>query len=210
MMKKGAWLFLLCAVIAAFCQAALGADQPKPAPPGIPGCGGLVQIALIVWCVQSRPKPIGGWLLLFFIQLYFGLLLTVVIGAASIPNLRPSTWEGSPLYYLFLLSTVPGPLLRVAQAVVGTGLLKTRNGKWVRWMRGLLIADFVCALIGLGVDVAVFPANIVFSALALIWPMIWLPYFYVSKRVKSVFLTKDWGQTPPKPEAATDARGTAG
>jgi len=156
------------------------------------GGGGIGQVILIIWCVQSRHKPIGGWLLLFFIQLYLGIVVTAVLTVSSIANYYPSTWNGSPLYYLFLLSTVPGLLLRATQTVAGCFLLRTRAWKWVSRLRVLLVADLVCAIISLVIDLASFPDSIVFSVIALIWPLMWLPYFYVSKRVKRVFLTKDW------------------
>ncbi len=178
-------------------------SHPGQQQPALPGCGCLFQVLLIVWCVQSRQKPIGGWLLLFFIQLYFGVAGSAVITIASIANFDPSSWNGSPLYYLYLLSAVPGLLMRGAEAVVGVGILRTRAWKWVAWLRRVLIADLVFALIGLGIDLVSFPQNIVFSVLALLWPMIWLPYFYMSKRVRRVFATGDWDKSPPETPAAT-------
>jgi hypothetical protein len=38
--------------------------------------------------------------------------------------------------------------------------------------------------------------------MTMIWPIIWIPYFYFSKRVKSVFKNRDWcpdrSGLPPK------------
>jgi len=44
----------------------------------------------------------------------------------------------------------------------------------------------------MAIDKYYFRTNILLSALPMIWPLIWLPYFSVSKRVKKVFQTHDW------------------
>src|SRR6266481_2399535 len=82
--------------------------------------------ALIMWWICSRRKqqPIGGWLLYYFIQLYLGFVLVLFMTVIALENYRPAAWEDCTLYYLFLLSTVPGFLIEIAQVVVATGLLR--------------------------------------------------------------------------------------
>jgi hypothetical protein len=31
-----------------------------------------------------------------------------------------------------------------------------------------------------------------FNITTMVWPIIWIPYFYLSKRVKSVFKNRNW------------------
>lgn len=154
--------------------------------------------ALIMWWICSRRKQqaIGGWLLYYFIQLYTGFVLTVFMTLISLENYRPSAWEGSNLYYLFLLSTVPGLIIEIAQVIVGTGLLRVRDWRWVNYLRLVLVVNLVFVGIALAIDAMYFQDSIAFDVLAFIWPIIWLPYFSKSKRVERVLKIKDWVAQP--------------
>jgi hypothetical protein len=37
-----------------------------------------------------------------------------------------------------------------------------------------------------------FPDHVILDVIGLVWPLIWIPYFRVSKRVRGVFFTRDW------------------
>ncbi|MGD0949303.1 MAG: DUF2569 family protein [Candidatus Binatia bacterium] len=186
-----------------FVQAAYGAEgnQTTSSPAG----GGIIG-ALIMWfiCNRRRTQEIGGWLLYYYIQLYVGVVLTVVITAISFDNYLPASWNDAPnLYPLFLLSTVPALLLLPIQLGVAEKLRKSRDYSWVHILRYVLWIDFAGAVVATFIDLNYFADNLTFDALALVWSLVWLPYFYVSKRVSRVFNTKDWlAPLPTAPEVA--------
>lgn len=173
-------------------QAAYGAEgsQTTSSP-----AGGSIGGALIMWyiCNRRRTQEIGGWLLYYYIQLYVGVLLTVVMTAISFDNYLPVSWDAAPnLYPLFLVSTVPAVLLLPIQLGVAEKLRRSRNYSWVQILRYVLWIDLAAAVVGTLIDLTYFADNLAFDALALVWSLVWLPYFYVSKRVSRVFNTKDW------------------
>lgn len=177
--------------------AAQNGSQTSSAP--VPGLGGL-----IVWyiCAKRKAQEIGGWLLYFYIQLYVGVIITLLIGLASFENYLPSTWvENRSLYPLFLLSVVPGLLILPIQLVAAERLRRSRDARWVRILRTVLWVELAAAALGAVIDSAEFPDNLASDVLAVVWPSIWLPYFYISKRVRKVFVTKDWIQVAPEAAA---------
>ncbi len=180
---------LILVVIIVFPSIAFAASESQRPPVPAAAVG-----ALIMWWICSRRKqqPIGGWLLYYFIQLYLGFVLVLFMTVIALENYRPAAWEDCTLYYLFLLSTVPGFLIEIAQVVVATGLLRVREWRWVNYLRMVLVVDLVFVGIAMAIDAMHFQDSIAFDVLALIWPIAWLPYFSKSKRVERVFKTKDW------------------
>jgi hypothetical protein len=181
--------FLVSIVTIVFPSIVFAASESQRPP--VPGAA---VGALIMWwiCYHRRQQPIGGWLLYYFIQLYVAFAFALFITLISLENYRPSAWEGSNLYYLFLLSTVPGLIIEIAQVIVATGLLRVRDWRWVSYLKMVLVVHLVFVGIAIAIDAMYFQDSIVFDVLALIWPIIWLPYFSKSKRVERVFKTKDW------------------
>jgi hypothetical protein len=156
--------------------------------------GGLGGTLLLWWiCARRKKEEIGGWLLLFYIQMYAGALVTLIFTLVSISNYSPTSWTEAPtLYPLFLLSAVPGIVLRFVELVVAERARRARSWKLVRRLRMVLWIDISAAVLGALIDASYFPDNLPLSILAIGWPLVWLPYFYVSKRVRGVFVTKDW------------------
>lgn len=167
----------------------LAANGGQTRTPGVGG-GGL----LIMWyiCHRRRHNPIGGWLLFYYIQLYLGALFSLLIVAASLEYYSPSSWDDSGLYAISLISSVPQLVLVAAQVAVATALLKVRSWRLVSYLKGVLAALIAFGLLSLALDYGHFPDAVLLDLYSLIWPLIWLPYFSVSKRVRSVFQTKDW------------------
>jgi hypothetical protein len=168
------------------------ADGPSSPLPGA-GLGGLV-----MWyvCAKRRRQEIGGWLLFYYIQLYVGVIislgLTMFFGWR---NFVPSAWSGSTaLYLLSLLATVPGLLILPIQMVIAERLRRSRTYHFLHLLRLVLWCDLAAVILSGFIDLNWFPSNLVLDGLALLWPVVWLPYFYRSKRVKRVFETKDWLQ----------------
>jgi uncharacterized protein DUF2569 len=173
------WLFLLLASAAP----ALADSQSRA--PGLPGCGGLI---LLYICASRKDKDIGGWLLYYYIQLYLGVIITIVVSATSFENYIPRTWAEAPeLYPWFLLSTIPALLLTPAQLVAAEVLRVSRNGRHLKTLRLTLWLQLAFAFVETAIDLRFFSDNLIFDGLHFLWCIIWIPYFYVSKRVKRVF-----------------------
>lgn len=176
-------------MVASFASArAIVRPRNKPVAPG----GALG--ALILWwiCFKRKKKAIGGWLLYFLINLFGGAVVSGIILAFSVENLAPSAWADSKLYSLFLISSIPSYVVIASLVVVAVLLLRTRDWRWVRVMRAILVGDILFGLLGLAIDTVHFPNSVFFDVYGLIFPSIFLPYLIVSKRVERVFKTKDW------------------
>jgi hypothetical protein len=165
-------------------------DATHSSPPPAGGCGALIMAYI---CSRRKKEEIGGWLLYYYIQLYIGLIATVVILAVSLENYKPTSWSAAPsLYPWFLLSTVPGILVVPAQVIAAEVLRRSRSARFLRWLRVVLWIDAACAVLAVAIDLAYFRDSLFLDILPIIWVTVWLPYFYVSTRVKKVFVTKDW------------------
>jgi hypothetical protein len=152
----------------------------------------LTLIILIIWfvCAIRRKKEIGGWLLYYYIRLYIGAIIVVVVIVGSRDNYLPEAWINEPdLYPFFLLTTVPGLLLYCAEFVVAEKLRRSKNYAYVPILRYILFANLASSLIAIAVNNKYFEGSSpgFFNIMTMIWPIIWIPYFYFSKRVKSVF-----------------------
>jgi hypothetical protein len=168
-------------------------DTPVTSAP-VGGIG--ILLALIVWyiCASRKKKEIGGWLLYYYIQLYIGAFTVVLITIRSSDSYLPKTWVNTPdLYPFFLLTAVPGVLLYCAQFVVAEKLRMSRNYAYVPILRYILFADLAFSLIAVAINHKYFEGSSVgFTMMTIIWPIIWILYFYFSKRVKGVFKNRDW------------------
>jgi hypothetical protein len=175
--------------VASFGTAWAATGSTQTTNPSFAGVG-----ALIMWwiCGSRRKNEIGGWLLYYYIQLYIGVIFAVIITAVSYKNYLPSTEYDTFLYILFLTTTIPGTILFILQLLIAEKMRKGRSEYFLRVLKYVLWADLTLSAASTLVDMRYFPDDIFFDALALIWPSIWLPYFYLSKRVKGVFITKTW------------------
>src|SRR6266446_656205 len=93
-------LMVLCIFSPVMLAASETQSHSNSAPPG------ALIIGLTCWL--ARKKPIGGWLLFFFIQLYLGLAFSILLlVTVSLKNYNPALWPSTDLYLLFLLSSAP-------------------------------------------------------------------------------------------------------
>jgi hypothetical protein len=160
--------------------------------PRIPG-GGVGAIAIWYICSSRKNQEIGGWLLYYYIQLYLGVTVSLVLLAFSFQNYLPTAWDAQPLLYtLFLMSMLPTLALFAIQLVVAEKLRRSRDYEWLRRLRSVLWAGLAVAVLGFAIDYNYFEDSVVFDVVTLIFSTIWLAYFCVSRRVTRVFRTKDW------------------
>lgn len=142
----------------------------------------------------ARRRPIGGWLLYFYLQLYSSFLVSLFFIHKVIANLNPEVWDSSFLYVLFFLSTAPGLITYVTEIILGTMLLFHRNARNVQRLKMALLALIVTSGASLGIDLSYFNDfhNISFDIFTLIFACVWTIYFWRSKRVRLVFIERSW------------------
>jgi len=177
-------------VLLALPNTMIASQSDKTSTSTNPMGSGLLILAII--CLVRRKKEIGGWLLYYFCVLYLGLFISIALIGASFSNYNPAAWEDKALYSLFLTSTVPGIILLLAQAVMSYRLITRRNWQDVNILRVILLFEIIFSLIAIPIDANHWPDNIAFDIIGLISPLIWLPYFTYSKRVRSVYQSKNW------------------
>ena len=120
-------------------------------------------------------------------------LYRVEIGAVisfflTFDNFLPGSWDSAPDEYpWFIISTLLGQLALPAQLAVAEKLRFSRDARWLQWLRAFLWVDLALSVTETGIDSRFFPDALLLDALSILWPAIWIPYFYFSKRVKRVF-----------------------
>jgi hypothetical protein len=181
-------MFILIAANPAF---AASGDTPRQPLAG----GGLLVTLAIVYL--SRRRAIGGWLLYFYIQLYFSLAISIIFVPQVISNLNPRQWDNSFLYVMFFLSVVPVLVVEVIEVIVATRLLLRRNENSVRALRNTLLALVITSAAAIAIDLGYFrDVSLFFDMLTLAFAIIWTLYFAKSKRVRSVFIDNQWTYDP--------------
>jgi hypothetical protein len=133
----------------------------------------------------SRKSAIGGWLLLFYVQTYVGILVTLLMLRIILSDMDPSDWESSKNYIFHLISLLPIFIYLFVEAIVATRLLFHRNQASVIFFKKLLIAGLAIFGLSLTIDLAVFKEEsmIIRSIMSLIFAAVWTLYFWTSRRV---------------------------
>jgi predicted RNA-binding Zn-ribbon protein involved in translation (DUF1610 family) len=154
---------------------------------------GAVGIMLAI-VYLSRRRSIGGWLLYYYLSLYIGILVTIVISIPSIKYINPSEWEDNALYFFYLISTVPSYIMLTLQIIFATKILikGKRNLHNVNILRYIFAATIVFDLISIVIESIYFNENIFFSIWSLCISIIWCIYFYTSRRVRWVLVEDKW------------------
>jgi len=155
---------------------------------------------LVMWwiCARRKKEPIGGWLAYYYYQLYLGAIVSIaMVAGLNIHSYVPENFSGqSKLFYLFLLSAVPGLLLLFFEVAAASYLLSLKTWDLVVLLRRVLIASALAETVGLVVDAKYFPDNVALGMLSFVPHLLWIGYFYRSERVKRVFKTHDWQAAP--------------
>lgn len=160
---------------------------------------------LIAWliCNSTKRQQIGGFLMLYYWQLYSGALMTIIFLGLGFQSYVPESFDEPRRYYLFLISVVPTLLVLALEIAVATMMVSVRTWDMLKLLRWLMVAGLVFAGVGTIVDIDYFPDNLPFDALTIIPSTFWLLYFFLSRRVKHVFKLHDWDTVvatwyPPK------------
>ena len=158
-----------------------------------------IGIVLAIVSVLRRKEAIGGWLLFFFGQVYAGLFFAVlasvpIVAKAFAEQYLPQQSASHALATVVLLRLIGHIIL----AVASTFLLQERNPIWVERLRFALGALLLLNGLTLFVDRVYFPSAFVTNLLRWFGLVVWLIYLFVSARVRMVFFSKTWGETPPE------------
>lgn len=143
--------------------------------------------ALWILAFFRRPKTIGGPLLVFFVQVFVSvplllLLITSVLFAWKKLGQSEPLLLGKPKFYGSLLILAMSLAAITATALAAIALLKTRSWHYVVYVRGGLCAVAVLAIVNL-----LYHRPNIANCLELIFPFVFLPYFFLSKRVQRAF-----------------------
>jgi hypothetical protein len=151
----------------------------------------LMWLGAIVAGVR-RKQVIGGWLFFFFWQVVAGIAVTIV--SADWSRYAPRAWKDQFKYFAFMLVTMPRIAILAAVAAIGVMLIRTYEWRWVIVMRYALIIYSVLGIVSVAADFIFFPERVSVDTATLIFPIAYTIYFYVSSRVRSVFLDRVWDQ----------------
>lgn len=143
--------------------------------------------ALWILAFFRRRKTIGGLLLVFFVQVFVSVALSLLLITSVL-----FAWEkrdrSVPLpfnelkFYVSLLILAMSFAAITATAIAALALLKTRN-----WHHVVYVRVGLCAVALLAVVNLLYHRLNITNCLELIFPFVFLPYFFLSKRVQRAF-----------------------
>lgn len=157
-------------------------------------------IVIPIICVSRRRHEIGGWLLFFHISNFSGLLTSLMFMGVGSENYLPQTWGGQNfLYAAFLFQMIPGVLLLVCVLVLAEKLRLSRDARWLVPLRTALWLNVAHAVAVVAADLLWFEVDVsmAFDVLAVFTSSVWALYFAFSKRVRSVYVARDWPAVVP-------------
>jgi hypothetical protein len=156
-------------------------------------------ILLALLSYFRRKEAIGGWLLVFFCQMYVGVVVVLLGSIPIVARAFPATpTVAAPASKLVVLVTLLRLAASVVVATVSTFLLRDQNSVWVERLRLALGAALFLNGITLIIDILYFPSTLVRNLFGWLVLLAWLISFFVSVRVRMVFFSKTWGETPPE------------
>jgi Protein of unknown function (DUF2569) len=153
---------------------------------------GITPLFLILAYMMRRQK-IGGWLFIFYLQLYLGFLLSFVILSETFSNLNSYTWDNTWQYALSIINVVSLMLAQYFEVFAATRLLIKRTEKNVNVLKLALLALAVLIAISITFDLWYFESNPVLDYYNFVIVAIWNLYFMRSIRVRKVFIENTWG-----------------
>ena len=146
----------------------------------------------MILAILRRKHAIGGWLLLFFWQIFAGCAVTIIQLVKDWHSYTPATWPDANLYLLYMLSFTPRVIALFSISLISVNLLRTFEGRWALILRYALIAYIVAGFVSFVVDMHYFPADRSLTAATLLSPSILLGYTYKSERFWRVFRRHNW------------------
>jgi hypothetical protein len=144
--------------------------------------------ALWILAFFRRRKPIGGPLLVFFVQIFVKTAQSLVLIPAVLMawyHRDRSVPVDKRIIYFALLILVTNFAAATVTAIAARTLLKTRSWRYVGYVRGGL-----CVLAAVAVVTLLHHVSFE-NSLDLVFPLVFLPYFVLSRRVQRAFHRPD-------------------
>jgi hypothetical protein len=139
-----------------------------------------------------KRQRIGGWLLFFCGQISIGTLGALLMVLSNY-HLYLAPERLGLQRWLALLVVQCAPLFTgIATIVAAAFLLVEQTWDAVMRLRYVLIAHACAAALAILIDFKYFPSALPERLGAAAMTAVWIAYFYMSLRVQSVFLTRDW------------------
>jgi hypothetical protein len=161
--------------------------------PSSSATGGAVWIILAI-VYFSRRRAIGGWLLLFYVQLYLGFAFSALSLPQFFSGLKPGSWNDAVHYIMFFLSVAPLFAIQIIELYAATRLLFLRDEQNVKFLRNTLVALSAAGMVAFVIDLIYFGdfVGLTFDMVTVIYAAIWAWYFSKARRVRSVFMERNW------------------
>ena len=182
-LTDGAAATLATLMVASPALADTGSQFPVPF-----GCGTVV---ILYICSRQTAEEIGGWLLYYYIQLYPVAFVAAALFLGPVGDQASSGGPvaGARMQPYFIATSMLALLFSLLELVVAEQLRRSRDAVFLRLLRTVLFTELVVGLIHTTLDLRVFRGRFPVGFAALLWPAVWLPYFYRAKRVRRVFPT---------------------
>ena len=152
-------------------------------------------LGLVLWFLAfiRRKQAVGGWLFVFFLQLFW-LEIELMIRIPAMLIARRAAGDRMPAIMageIQLYTSLAFAMFAVTTwIIVGAAcLLRTRKWRYVIYVRAGL-----AGLAGLAaVRIVKYPTTA--SWQDALFPVVFLPYFFLSQRVRRVYQTHDWDES---------------
>ena len=162
--------------------------------PDLQALGSALAFVCGIVAIARRKRAIGGWLFYFFCQVLLGLALAIASTHWTLYSSRD--WADPAGYFLFTLASLSRVVVLVGVAALCALLAETGEWHWVVGLQYALATYAFLTLVKLPVDLYCFPSALSRDAASLAFPVVWMIYLGVSKRVRQVFRAKSWPHFP--------------
>lgn len=139
---------------------------------------GVLWLAIVWWIISwTKRKAIGGWLVLYYIQLYIWLFSSLLLLFGS--------FDGISILPIIIL---------IFETIFASLLLSKhfRNRKIYNYFMITLVIDLIIWLIYLLINLSYSSTQSALDIYNVVVSSLWLLYFIYSKRVKMVFVDNKW------------------
>ena len=140
-----------------------------------------------VLSIVRRKKQIGGWLFYFYYWI-FGFVVIYAKEAVQSAKVFAPSYHSKVINHEALVAAVFPRFIGIsAVAVIAIVVLVKREWAWLDRLRLALLVEVIIAGVSVGLDIRYFPRSLRLNAVRWIGLLLWLLYFYFSKRVRRVF-----------------------